>query len=137
MPNLCLNWTILKKSHSGLGVGTAATALTKHGVTPTVVEIDPAVYNASLTWFGLPKPAPERVFLLDGRRVVRRKLHERTNQLTEEPLYDYVIHDCFSGGGVPAHLYTTEFWGELKGIMKPDGVVAVVSHPIELICPVY
>ncbi|KZV65795.1 hypothetical protein PENSPDRAFT_689537 [Peniophora sp. CONT] len=109
----------------GLGVGIAATALTKHGVTPTIIEIDPAVYNASLTWFGLLEPAPERLFLEDGRRIVRRKVHEHMNLHTTEPLYDYVIHDCFSGGGVPAHLYTSEFWGELKGIMKPDGVVAV------------
>ena len=127
MPAPDLHRTRSDISCSGLGVGIAATALTRHGVTPTIIEIDPAVYNASVTWFGLPEPAPERLFLTDGRRVVRRKHHEHLNQLTTEPLYDYVIHDCFSGGGVPAHLYTTEFWGELKGIMKPDGVVAVVS----------
>lgn len=36
-----------------------------------------------------------------------------------------VIHDCFSGGGVPSHLFTLEFWEELKGIMTVDGALAV------------
>jgi spermidine synthase len=41
-------------------------------------------------------------------------------------LYDIVIHDCFSGGGVPQQLYTTQFWDALKKSVDPDGVVAVV-----------
>jgi spermidine synthase len=112
---------------SGLGVGIAATALTQHGVIPTIVEIDPAVYNASVKYFGLSEPAPERLFLSDARRVVREKVRERRVEGKGE-LYDYVIHDLFSGGGVPGHLFTIEFWEELKAIMNPDGVVAVVRH---------
>jgi len=39
--------------------------------------------------------------------------------------YDYVVHDCFSGGGVPEHLFTKEFWADLKEIIRDDGVLAV------------
>ena len=39
--------------------------------------------------------------------------------------YDYIIHDCFSGGGVPEHIFTVEFWADLKKIMRDDGVLAV------------
>jgi hypothetical protein len=40
------------------------------------------------------------------------------------------VHDCFSGGGVPEHIFTIEFWEELKSIMTSDGVLAVnfVGH---------
>ncbi len=41
--------------------------------------------------------------------------------------FDIVVHDCFSGGSVPAHLYTQRFWQELKDIVTADAVVAVVS----------
>lgn len=44
-----------------------------------------------------------------------------------EKLYDIVVHDCFSGGGVPKHIFTVEFWEDLKTIVSPEGVVAVVS----------
>jgi hypothetical protein len=40
-------------------------------------------------------------------------------------LYDIVVHDCFSGGGVPKHIFTVEFWEDLKMIMNPEGVLAV------------
>lgn len=40
--------------------------------------------------------------------------------------YDYVIHDVFSGGSVPTHLFTKEFWRELKSLLRENGVLAVV-----------
>lgn len=46
------------------------------------------------------------------------------------PKFTYVVHDLFSGGSVPSHLFTTQFWDELKAIIHPDGVVAVVSMSI-------
>ena len=115
---------MLAKQHiSGLGAGTSATALSRHNVSTTIVEIDPAVYNASLTYFGLPEPSPDQLFLMDARLVV----HDKRQEYKEgSPVYDYVIHDCFSGGGVPSHLYTVEFYDDLKVIMHPEGVIVVV-----------
>lgn len=107
---------------SGLGTGIAAGALTKHKIQTTVLEIDPVVYKYAQEFFDFPKP--HAVFLEDARRWVQ----ERTGKLSESERFDYVVHDCFSGGAVPTHLFTNEFWSELKGTVKPDGVVAVVSH---------
>ncbi|KAA1466507.1 hypothetical protein DENSPDRAFT_831357 [Dentipellis sp. KUC8613] len=108
----------------GLGAGTAATALARQKVQTTIVEIDPAVYNASRQFFGLPDPGEGRVFLEDARSfVMKRRRQIQSGESIEK--FDYVIHDCFSGGGVPAHLYSLEFWEDLKVLMNPDGVVAV------------
>ncbi|EAU86927.2 spermine/spermidine synthase [Coprinopsis cinerea okayama7 len=107
----------------GLGIGTAATSLMRHGVSTTIVEIDPAVYDAARTWFGLPDPGADKVFLEDARYWVEKR--KACTQAGECPLFDTVIHDCFSGGGVPQHLYTDEFWKDLKSIVKPEGSVVV------------
>lgn len=99
----------------------------KHGLHTTIVEIDPAVYDAARTYFGLPDPGEGRVFLEDARGWVHNA--QLAVEKSEREPFDIIIHDCFSGGGVPSHIFTLEFWKELKGIVKPDGVVAVVSHP--------
>lgn len=110
----------------GLGVGIATTALKNHGFETTIVEIDPAVYDAARTYFGLSEPGEGRVFLQDARGFTwqRKRKLESGEDL---PKFDVVIHDVFSGGGVPGHLFTSEFWDDLKGIMKEDGVAVVVS----------
>lgn len=108
----------------GLGTGSVATALKSNGLGTTIVEIDPAVYDAARTYFGLPDPGEGRVFLQDARKFTwrwRRNL-ELGDNLRK---FDTVIHDVFSGGGVPGHLFTVEFWEDLKYIMKDDGVVVV------------
>lgn len=62
------------------------------------------------------------VALQDARQWVSSAARNGTSQK-----YDIVIHDCFSGGGVPQHLYTLEFWNDLKKIVNPEsGVVVVV-----------
>ena len=110
----------------GLGTGIAATALRGHGLETTIVEIDPAVYDAARTYFGVPDPGEGRLFLQDARRFIwNRKRELETGE--NLPKFDVVIHDVFSGGGVPGHLFTLEFWNDLKSTMKEDGVVAVVS----------
>ncbi|KIJ31255.1 hypothetical protein M422DRAFT_186191 [Sphaerobolus stellatus SS14] len=103
---------------SGLGVGIAAQAFIAHGINTTVVEIDPVVYKYAREYFGLPEP--QAVHLEDARQWV----HDHT-EASPNDTFDYVIHDCFSGGGVPQHIFTVEFWDELKSIMKPNGVLAV------------
>jgi len=108
----------------GLGTGIATAALENHGFETTVVEIDPAVYDAARTYFGLPEPGEGRVFLEDARGFTwqRKRKLESGEDL---PQFDVVIHDVFSGGGVPGHLFTLEFWNDLKGVMKEDGVAVV------------
>lgn len=110
----------------GLGAGISATSFARQNIDVTVIEIDPAVYNASRQYFGLPDLDSDRVFLEDARVVVTEK-RRSTQQYgySNADKYDYVVHDCFSGGGVPAHLFTLQFWEDLKAIMNPEGVVAV------------
>lgn len=91
----------------------------RHDLDTTIIEIDPAVYAAARKYFGLPQPAS--VYLEDARGWVEQ--HADVQNAT----YDIIVHDCFSGGGVPDFLFTMEFWGELKKIMSPEGIVAVVS----------
>jgi spermidine synthase len=115
--------------HSGLGTGISASAFVRHNISTTIVELDPAVYAAARKYFGLPDPGPAKIFLEDARAWVTQK---RSNIAAADPegkpeLYDIVVHDCFSGGGVPKHIFTVEFWEDLKMIMNPEGVLAVVS----------
>jgi spermidine synthase len=108
-----------------LGAGISATSFARQNIDVAVIEIDPAVYNASRQYFGLPDLDSDRVFLEDARVVVAEKRQQIGHSNADK--YDYVVHDCFSGGGVPAHLFTLQFWEDLKAIMNPEGVVAVVS----------
>lgn len=117
-------------SYSGLGAGVAVTSFARQTIDTTVIEIDPAVYNASRQYFGLPDLGSDRVFLEDARIVIAEKRRTALQHgVSNTEKYDYVVHDCFSGGGVPAHLFTLQFWEDLKIVMNPDGVVAVVSWP--------
>lgn len=104
----------------------------RHNISTTIVEIDPAVYDAARRFFGLPDPGPDKVFLQDARRWVSQKRTSLEKQEINtgssglDSLYDIVVHDCFSGGGVPEHIFTREFWEDLKTLMHPEGVIAIV-----------
>jgi len=121
------DWSGSEALSIGLGTGIAITALKNHGFETTVVEIDSAVYDAARTYFGLREPGKGRVFLQDARGFIwnRKRKLESGEDL---PKFDVVIHDVFSGGGVPGHLFTSEFWNDLKDTMAEDGVVVVVSR---------
>ncbi|KAG8697062.1 hypothetical protein FRC08_006761 [Ceratobasidium sp. 394] len=121
----------------GLGIGVAANALHTHGTSVTIVEIDPAVYKYAREYFGLSEPTGG-VFLEDARgwvdtralTVQDGKYIEHTEVAQGAPgaskeLFDYVIHDCFSGGSVPAMLFSTGFFGGIKKLLKDDGVLAL------------
>ena len=126
---------------SGLGTGIASSALIHHGLSTTIVELDPAVYEAAQKYFGLSTPEPEKVFLRDARSWVHRRREQLEgsgeSNVDEQnaggiELFDVVVHDCFSGGGVPGHMFTLSMWEDLKAIMNPTGVVAVVGVNIDV-----
>ena len=126
---------------SGVGVGIALDAFISHGLHTTAVEIDPAVYRFARDYFALSKP--DEVYLEDARGWVSKRATTRRQQLrhganvdTDDIRYDFVLHDCFSGGGVPPHLFTIEFWEDLKQILDPTGVIAVVCI-ISPLPPIY
>ncbi|KAL5483122.1 hypothetical protein ACEPAI_8351 [Sanghuangporus weigelae] len=101
----------------GLGVGIAAQAFMQHGLSTSIVEIDPAVYSAARDYFGVPEPSA--AYIEDARSWVHRQTTLKNGT------FDIIVHDCFSGGGVPAHLFTSEFWQDLNDILRPDGILAV------------
>lgn len=124
VPFACLFATTISR---GLGAGISADAFIRHGISTTIVEIDPAVYDAAREYFGLAYPGDNHVFLEDARNwVYKRRTAMQSDEEENLATFDIVIHDCFSGGGLPEHLFSVEFWNDLKSIMKPDGVVAVV-----------
>ncbi|KAF9431540.1 hypothetical protein BGZ76_000180 [Entomortierella beljakovae] len=98
----------------GLGVGIASSSLIQHGVLMDVVEIDPVVADYASTYFDWPQP--NELFIQDGRQFIEKAPDRK---------YDYVIHDVFTGGGVPPSLFSLEALNEIKRIMKPDGVLAL------------
>ena len=42
--------------------------------------------------------------------------------------FDYIVHDVFTGGAEPVDLFTVEFISNLKALLTPNGVVAIVSE---------
>ncbi|KAF9371278.1 hypothetical protein BGX21_005204, partial [Mortierella sp. AD011] len=98
----------------GLGVGIASSSLIQHGVLMDVVEIDPVVADYASKYFDWPKP--NELFIQDGRQFIKN---------APEGKYDYVIHDVFTGGGVPPSLFSLEALHDIQRIMKPDGVLAM------------
>ena len=128
--------------------------MTLHNVSTTILEIDPAIPEFARKYFGLPtqenplpvidpedptygvdadtlyvNPAIPQTHIGDARAWIEKKakMISGLRPIRESMRYDYVVHDCFSGGMVPVHLYTTEFWEDLKVGLKLNGILAVVS----------
>lgn len=103
----------------GLGIGTAPGALIAHGISTTIVELDPVVYNFAVKYFGLP--SNHTPIIGDAVHLVEDAM---ARNLTTK--YDYIIHDVFTGGAEPVELFTQEFLSGLKHLLKGDGIIAIV-----------
>lgn len=97
----------------GLGGGHVARDLKSKGLTTDTIEIDPAVAAAALAYFQF-KPTGD--FMVGDARYEITKLQKQ---------YDFIIHDCFTGGSEPTHLLTVEMLRELSGLLKKQGVLAL------------
>lgn len=119
---MSLSSLLQKLTHrfSGLGIGTTPTALIYHGVDTTIVEIDPVVHEFATKYFNLPKN--HTVVIDDAVAFVDRA----TAAVPATFAYDYIIHDVFTGGTEPVDLFTFEFLQNLKKLLKPEGVIAIV-----------
>lgn len=85
-----------------------------------VAEIDPAVTEAAMARFGLPRDTPINCFHEDGRVLVDRLLRRKQ---AGEPvgLYDFIFCDAVNDYNVPYQLTTIEFMRKVHGLIKPDG----------------
>jgi spermidine synthase len=104
----------------GLGGGAMNRYLRK--VRPEVflqtAEIDATVRDMAVEFMGFRPDAQDVVVIEDARVFVRKN--------TET--WDWILVDAFSGGSVPPHLKTREFYVLLKARLAPGGVVAINLH---------
>ncbi|GFZ43931.1 hypothetical protein JCM24511_01651 [Saitozyma sp. JCM 24511] len=109
----------------GLGVGIATSAFSRQGMEVDLVEIDPLVYQAAVDHFDLTLPSTSTVNILDGATYVHSLADLQRSGEYDGQKWRLVVQDCFSGGMVPAALFTREFWQDLSGLVEDDGIVAM------------
>ena len=97
----------------GLGGGHIAMALKEQGVVTDAVEIDPVVAQAARDYFLYDPPG---ALIVGDARYEIRNLDKR---------YDFIIHDCFTGGSVPSHLLSVEMLRDLDRLLAPDGLMVL------------
>jgi len=97
----------------GLGGGHVARDLVQEGVTTDTIEIDPEVADAALRYFDFQ---PTGAFFVGDARYEIKRLSKR---------YDFIMHDCFTGGSEPTHMLSREMLGELRRMLRPGGVLAL------------
>jgi spermidine synthase len=91
-----------------------------HGIETTIVEIDPVVHEYATKYFGLPT---------NHKAVIEDAVSYAAELAQTEEKYDYIVNDVFTGGAEPVDLFTLEFLSDLNTILKPGGVIAIVSLP--------
>lgn len=89
-----------------------------HGIETTIVEIDPVVHEYATKYFNLPK---------NHKAVIEDAVSYAAVIAKTDEKYDYIVNDVFTGGAEPVDLFTVEFLTDLNTILKPGGVIAIVS----------
>ncbi len=85
-----------------------------------VVDIDPWVFTLAEKWFDYPYSGDSVIHshVHDGRRYVE--------QMAGEKKWDYIIMDAYSSGGrIPKHLITEEFFTTIRDRQTDDGVMVI------------
>lgn len=112
----------------GLGGGSMVHFLQRHApkVKVDVVEIDPMIVSVADRYFGVRTGRNVKINVTDGLEYLS----------TTDAKYDVIYMDAFlrpSSGtdrtGVPLHLKTLNFYGEVRKRLNPDGVVVFNLNP--------
>ena len=90
-------------------------AATRPGTRSVVSEIDPGVVRVDTERLGVRTGPDLEVRVEDGRRGITR---------VATGSRDLVVGDAFGGVSVPWHLTTTEAVGEVRRVLRPQGVYA-------------
>jgi spermidine synthase len=103
----------------GLGGGTLPHTLEK--LLPQaqidVVEIDPAIVRVAHDYFAFQGDARVHIIVQDGRAYARQALRG-------DKRYDLIMLDAYERQYIPEHMLTREFLQQVRGLLKPGGVVA-------------
>ncbi len=97
----------------GLGAGHLVNTYAEYGIATDSMEIDPVVADIATTYFNFTPTGD--VIVGDARYQI--------NHI--EKTYDFIIHDCFTGGAEPIHLLSLEMFEKLKQRLNPGGILAV------------
>lgn len=77
------------------------------------------MYDYAIKYFGLP--LNHTAAIEDAVSYTARIAQD------EAESFDYIIHDVFTGGAEPIPLFTLEFLQSLNTLLKPNGIIAIVS----------
>jgi spermidine synthase len=80
-----------------------------------VVEIDPEITKVAREHLGVSENTKIRSFNEDARWFVMN--------CKEKGSYDFIFGDAFNDLSIPYHLTTKEFATQMRGLLKPDGVL--------------
>jgi len=107
----------------GCGGGVGPMQFRRHyGAEVDVVDIDEEVFRFARNWMGLREDRKLRTHVRDGRRHIE----------CAEKRWDYIILDAYtSGGRIPFHLTTKEFFESVREHLEPGGVL--VSNVISAV----
>ena len=89
-----------------------------------VVEIDPAVTEAAMAAFGLPRDTKINCYHEDGRVFIDRLVKEMESGKDVAP-YDVIYCDAVNDYSVPYQLTTREFIERTSKLLRPDGAYLV------------
>jgi spermidine synthase len=99
----------------GEGGGSIPKAIQKHfpGIRLDIAELDPEVDIVAQKYFQFKPAKNTKVNIIDGRMFVKKTKKK----------YDLIMLDAFKGGYIPFHMLTKEFLDQVKGKLKPGGMV--------------
>ena len=97
----------------GLGAGHLVNTYAEFGIATDSMEIDPVVAELATRYFNFTPTGD--VIVGDARYQI--------NHL--DKTYDFIIHDCFTGGAEPIHLLSVEMFQKLKARLNPGGILAL------------
>ncbi|KAJ3234174.1 hypothetical protein HDU81_001683 [Chytriomyces hyalinus] len=102
----------------GLGIGVAASMfLQQHPKSHIdVLELDPNVIRMAVTHFNFPNTTETNLLAADGRAFMEK---------SPAKVYDYVLHDVFTNGGVSGRLVSLEALEQAKRVLVDDGILAL------------
>lgn len=83
----------------------------------TSVEIDPVVAKMAKKYFDYDDSDKQyQTHIQDGRVFAKRALRK-------DKRYDFILLDAFNSDYIPEHMMTKEYLQEVKGLLKPGGIV--------------